>query len=288
MAASVQVKARTAPTTVDSRERTWLDKNIEKAARQATGTIRSLRTHPATLTNERGRQVLIGGTSKSWTSIVVVSHVSGSNALVLLRRDWEFLFEQLKSTDAVLRYVQRVTPMEPIALGEEPVRFYRLAAADHAADPGPLDPRLNRPGVRDATVPLLPQIPAASDSRKNHYVIRAVLEDLALCPRPADAAEADILEVLAAIDTLAVGYRSELGKDLLSWMADMKDTSHSDVRWHLRRVNFPERPHLIFGAANQWNQAVREAFSWFVEIRHQQLFEALGDVPDLLTAGVLQ
>lgn len=37
------------------------------------------------------------------------------------------------------------------------------------------------------------------------------MEDLAICPRPEGFEEVDMLEALAAVDTLAVGYRTEMG-----------------------------------------------------------------------------
>jgi hypothetical protein len=56
---------------------------------------------------------------------------------VLLRRDWEFLFEQLKSTRAVLGYLERVAG-EAWELGREAARYFRLAQADEAAEPSPI------------------------------------------------------------------------------------------------------------------------------------------------------
>src|SRR5688572_27749241 len=88
------------------------------------------------------------------------------DAVVLLRRDWEFLFEQLKSTDAVIRYLHRVSTMGHEPLGDEPRRYYELAAADAAAPPGPVDPRLVKPGMMSASIPFLPQAPAGIDDRR--------------------------------------------------------------------------------------------------------------------------
>lgn len=63
-AASVQVKARVAPTTHISRERRWLDKNIARGARQSAGTIRSLKSARSPMVNLRGRHVIIDGSTK--------------------------------------------------------------------------------------------------------------------------------------------------------------------------------------------------------------------------------
>jgi hypothetical protein len=65
--ASVQVKARHSHTPNDMRERSWLDKSIRKAAKQAAGTIRSITSGlDCALVNERGRRVLIKGREKTW------------------------------------------------------------------------------------------------------------------------------------------------------------------------------------------------------------------------------
>lgn len=207
--------------------------------------------------------------------------------MVLLRRDWEFLFEQLKSTDAVIRYLQRVSPRAREPLGEEPRRHYELAATDAAAPPGPVDSRLAKPGMKSASIPLLPQVPAGIDDRRVHVLLRVIMEDLAICPRPEGFEEADMLEALAAVDTLAVGYRTEIGRTLLSWLHDVTRVGPEETRWRFRRVAFPHRPHLIFAAATRWDEAINSAFSMYVALRHEEVFEAFERDETLLTVGVL-
>jgi hypothetical protein len=67
-------------------------------------------------------------------------------AIALTRRDWDFLFDQLRSTTAVLNYLFRAAGKASVPLGEEPVRFYELAAADAAAPPKDIDTELVGPG----------------------------------------------------------------------------------------------------------------------------------------------
>lgn len=297
VAAAIQIKARAAASGKDSRERAWLDKRIEKAARQARGTIRIMSTVDTTLVNERGRALRIAGASKTWVPVVILDHPSppanynpplaAPGVVVLLRRDWEFLFEQLKSTDAVVRYLHRVSPMPAIALGQEPVRYYELAAADAAARPQPPDPRLARPGMKSASTPLLPQAPAGFKDRPFHMLLRILLEDVATTSRPEGFDEAHMLDALAAADSLAVGYRAELGRDLMKWLREVADDDPENVHWRLRRVKFHDRPHLIFGAATRWDEAVNYAFSMYVRLRHQQMVEAFGGDDTLLSVGVL-
>jgi hypothetical protein len=57
----------------------------------------------------------------------------GMPAIALTRRDWDFLFDQLRSTTAVLDYLFRAAAASPVPLGDEPARYYQLAAADAAA-----------------------------------------------------------------------------------------------------------------------------------------------------------
>ena len=123
----------------------WLNKNVAAGARQARGTIRSLRSGPLELVNYRGRTVHCDGAKISWAGVVIVDHPSPPEivatvpaehevpVVVLLRRDWDFLFDQLRSVSAVADYIHRVSSLEPIPIGHEFVRYHELARADHEA-----------------------------------------------------------------------------------------------------------------------------------------------------------
>lgn len=287
-AACVQVKARAAPSADAERERAWLDKKIAEGAKQAVGTIKSVRRAHPTLVNERGRAITIDGSRKTWLAITLLDHpgldgyTPRSESMVLLRQDWEFLFEQLKSTYAVLEYLERVSRGVPVALGTEPVRYYELAAADLRSRPEPLDPRLAALGHEGRSTPLLPMEPA-----HHGEIIRGMLEDIATCDMPEQFASSDLLDVLAAIDAAPVGYRAELGRDVLTWLAGMSDVPPGEVLWRFRRLTWPKRPHLIFGAAPRFSETIREAFGLFVQLRHQQHLEITPERDDLLTVGIL-
>jgi hypothetical protein len=148
LAIVVQVKTRDAVTTDEEKERRWLEKHTSKGLRQAYGTIRHLRQTKVPLTNGRGRSSEVDGRALRWIAVVVVEHSRAPEdvvipvndtphpSVVLLRRDWEFLFDQLKSSHAVSRYLERVAG-ESIALGEEIVRYFQLAHADAAAESKP-------------------------------------------------------------------------------------------------------------------------------------------------------
>lgn len=219
----VQVKSRTSATADDGRERAWLKKAIATAARQASGTVRSMRSADAVLQNLRGRRITVNGDRLQWVAVVVVDHPSPPRrytqdlsksklpVVVLLRRDWEFLFEHLRSTHAVVGYIERVAAKEAVPLGEEPVRYYELAAADAVADPEPLDARIVSDG-RHYSAPLLPRAPVGSDDHNAHLLVRMILEDIASTPMDDTVDEGHRIEVLAAIDTLPVSIRTDLGQ----------------------------------------------------------------------------
>jgi len=131
----IQVKSRDAGGPTDEqRERNWVDKQVAKALRQAKGTVRLLRRQPVDLVNGRGRVVTVDGKRLNWTALIVIDHddvpvditplsMAGSTpAVVLLRRDWEFLFDQLQSTDAVVHYLTRCAgqPSGPLRLRAPP------------------------------------------------------------------------------------------------------------------------------------------------------------------------
>ena len=289
-AAAIQVKSRPAPTGSERRERAWLDRQIARAARQSAGTIRALRqVATLDLQNERGRIVAVEARRREWLAVVVVDHPGvpdyhpTRSALVLLRRDWEFLFAQLKSTHAVLAYLGRVRDLsETVPLGEEPLRYYRLAAADAAAAPSPLDPRLAAVGARASSAPVLPRAPAPFGE-----IIRWILEDIAAITRPPGTAEEAVLDALEALDSAAVGMRSELGEAALRMLEQVVDAPGGGTRWWFRRVLGSGRPQLIIGTASRHDELIGGAVADYVALRHQQLAEVLPEQLNQLTVGVL-
>lgn len=291
-AASVQVKARSSVSNSSAREHAWLQKRIAEGVSQAAGTIRSLRSSATTaLVNERGRSILVHGPAKTWVPVVVVDHpgsvefVPGGDAVVLLRQDWEFLFQQLKSTYAVIEYLHRVHRIgDRVPLGKEAVRYYELAAADLAALPDPADTRLSALGLRTQSTPTLPQVPAGHGDDRYQAVVRIVLEDIATTGHVDDAAR---LNLLAAIDSLPVGYRAELGADILRWMDQVAAVPDPEITWRFRSIVWPGRPYLLFGAATRFSESVQAEFGDYVALRHQQQLELMPERSEALTVGVL-
>ncbi|MCE0445379.1 hypothetical protein LT493_11295 [Streptomyces tricolor] len=130
------------------------------------------------------------GTIASWQPI-------GMPAIALTRRDWDFLFDQLRSTTAVLDYLFRAAAEPPIALGEEPVRYYELAAADADAPSKEIDTELVGRGGTLISTPQLPQAPAGDDGTRAHLMIRVMLEDIAHSPLGGHLTEANRHTVLS-------------------------------------------------------------------------------------------
>ncbi|WP_432171823.1 hypothetical protein [Streptomyces sp. 1222.5] len=144
--AVVQVKARTITPKPDAQEAAWIQKVAAKAMSQAKGTVRQLRMTPADMVSGRGRTLRVDGNAYEWIAVFLLDHPqvpdgivahwqpTGMPAIVLARRDWDFLFDQLRSTTAVLDYLFRAAAEPAIPLGQEPLRYYEFAAAD-AAEP---------------------------------------------------------------------------------------------------------------------------------------------------------
>jgi hypothetical protein len=218
-------------------------------------------------------------------NVTLELEVSKYPAVIMLRRDWEFLFDQLKSTHAVCEYLRRVAG-EPLQIGREPGRYYDLAVADADAEPEVLDPALVGVG-EPMSAPLLPLAPVASDERPAHTMFRSVLEDIAIT-RLKDASEADRLRVLGELDRTPVQHRGLIGRYLIDAMTDVAK-AQSGIAWKLRNVRGPAGGvHLGFGACNRpHSDEVAAMFSLWVQLRHYDMAKITGDVGLTTVAVVL-
>ena len=297
----LQVKSRSLEAMSDdrTREHAWVQKKAAKALRQAQGTIRRLSANGTVeLENLRGRSVPVDPTAHTWMSVVVIDHprppnaslpdLNGDeNAIVLLRQDWEFLFDQLKSTHAVAGYLRRVAG-EAIDLGTEPSRYYELALADAHAEPDPLPPELIGPGQIVST-PLLPLEPAGTNDLAEHQLIRSVYEDFAVT-RLTSSTESDRLHTLAQLDRIPVGDRVNIGQFLLHAMQAALDNGPLDgIMWNLRSLRSSAGgAHLAYGVCSRpYDQDISLAFRRWVELRHHDLIMVTGDADRRTTVAVL-
>lgn len=204
---------------------------------------------------------------------------------VMLRRDWEFLFGQLKSTHAVVGYINRVAGQE-LELGDEPMRYYDLATADADTPPGDMEPNLLPPGSRTISAPLLPFAPAATQDTMAHRVIRIVLEDIALGPG-SGAGDAERLSVLALMDEIPVGHREQAGRFMLDALEEVEQAPNGETWWRFRRIVARADTQLALGACSTYNEMTGEAFSGWVQLRHHEQQRRLGGQGDLTTVGVI-
>ncbi len=257
-----------------------------------------LTTEPTRLINGRGREIGVDTNRLDWLIAVVIDYDDPPEDLfvekagdipqvVLLRRDWEFLFDQLRSTYAVVQYLKRAAENDPIELGREPVRYYKLAAADAATPPPPLDPRIIGEGS-PISAPLLPQFPVATETDGYHRLLRSIMEDIATSPVVQKIEEESRLSLLSEIDRLPVAHRSELGKFLLDMLNDVASVDASETKWGFRRFRFaPPEPQLGFGACSRFTECHMEAFRQWVTLRHHEFGSDLGTYEGVVIVGIL-
>lgn len=293
----VQVKSRDSEPQSPDKEISWLAKKIAAAGRQVDGTVRRLSSKTTTMVNGRGRTINVTGAELTWTGVVIVDHPAipedlpapmldtRTPTVALARRDWEFLFHQLRSSRAVIDYLVRVSGTE-VRLGHEPERYYELAATDARAEPGPIDPAIDGRGTV-VSAPLLPVAPAGSDDDEAHGMVRIMCEDIANSDFDA-ADETRRLRALAAIDQLPVAHRTELGQLLLTGLENARRVNDDQVSWQFRiyQARRPV-PQLGFGVCSRLDDITRAAFRSWLLLRHHENGTRGGDLDNLTSVGVL-
>lgn len=289
----LQVKSREGETEDADRERRWIEKQCRKALAQGAGTVRELHREPALMKNLRGRSITLDGKERRCIVVVIVDHDSppekiriepGSDAVILLRRDWDFLFEQLKSIHGVGHYLDRVVG-EANDLGDEPIRYYELAALDAESRPRPLRPELMIPGAVRVTEPMLPMAPAATVDRDEHGLFRSILEDIASI-RLRDMPEEIRLKALAELDSLPTESRAAAGRFLLDALDEADGVESPAVLWRHRRIFGLGSTQLGVSVCSQHNEELVMAFRSWVELRHHEFTGRVG-ADDAITVGVL-
>ncbi|WP_436790005.1 hypothetical protein [Yinghuangia sp. YIM S10712] len=293
----VQSKAREVEPGTAEREASWITKQLTAAAKQIHGTVRRLKAKPVQKVNGRGRSIRVDSPAVDWVGVVIIDHPCPPDGLYvpapqkatpvvnLCRREWEFLFHQLRSAHAVVAYLHRVGGSVPV-LGTEPERYYELAGADATAPPGPLDPAWMRHGAETRSTPLLPTAPAGSDDDEAHAMVRILLEDVATSPMGPDDFEA-WQGVLASLDSLPVGYRTELGRLLIDSLAAVTEAEAGTTMWRIRTfLAGPEEDQLGFAVCSALTDETRAGFSAWLQLRHHER-GAPTDLVCLTTVGVL-
>jgi hypothetical protein len=214
--------------------------------------------------------------------------------VVLLRRDWNFVFDQLKSTHAVGEYLERIAA-DPVSLGGEPLRYFELAMADHQTEPDEIDPALSGRTGRAVSAPQLPLRSLPGDERA-HLLVRSLFEDIALAPLPDALKEKDRVALLAELDRLPVSHRAEIGQFLTDALEQTADAPTGQTVWRQRRfLGGREALHLAFGVcSDEFSEMHRDLFSWWLQLRHYEWvkvrveeLETGDDVEQLTSVGIL-
>jgi hypothetical protein len=298
---SLQVKARGVTGDTPEKATKWMLKNAAHGLRQARGTIRTALLNPAVeLTNLRGRIVTIRGSSVTWIPVVVIDHPDPpptgvipapdpkGPSVVLTRRDWEFLWDQLRSATAIVDYIHRVAEEEPLELGAESNRYLELAEKDAQSPPGQLPDWIPGTGAVHTSVPLLPHDPAASTDRFGHAIFQRILEDIADTDFTGD--EADRITLLSNIDRVAVGERAELGRLLLRRLTGCAEAAPNGHRMDHRIMYIDQGSfQLTFTTMSQLTDYHHEIYRSWLLLRRQDFLEKSGALGPIYpwTVGVL-
>jgi hypothetical protein len=258
---TLQVKARDGATDNAEREASWLQKKAGEGLRQAYGTVRMLTQHAVMLRNFRDREVPLPGDEIEWAPVIILDHPnppagvtpereSELKGLILTRRDWEFLWDQLRSVSAVIEYAHRVAADDRIELGTEVTRYFDQ-----------MEPWMVEVGATQISGPTLPRDPANAIDTIGHSVFRLILSDIAATDFGGD--ELTRLDVLSLIDQSWVGHRAELGRTLLRRI-DYCALAPADTLRAQHRVTF------VDGGKLQLSFSVYSHFTGY----HRQIFEA--------------
>lgn len=298
-AVAVQVKSREGEPKDDDAEGRWLTKKAIQGARQAAGTVRALRASPAELANERGRTVTCHGDQLTWMGVVILDHAAppegvpapafdvGIPVVAMLRRDWDFLFDHLRSVSAVVDYLHRITNEPAVAIGDEPVRYFELAHADEHAPRRPAPAWIEQTGATHTARPLLPKAPASAEDASGHAIFRVLLEDIAESEFTGE--EQYRLDILARLDRFSVAERANLGRLLMERLEAAANVEAGTTTWqHRLIVQDDNQLHLFFSVGSHLTQVHREAYKGWVLLRRHEFIESTGaDNPLPWTVAVL-
>lgn len=284
---ALQVKARETNGDTVQRATNWLTKKAKDGLSQARGTIRTtLGKSDVTLKNLRGRVITFNGQTIDWLPVVILDHPDpppdvsiepdGKGPhVVLLRRDWEFLWYQLRSAAAIVGYLHRVADEGSVELGTETYRYFDLAHKDANAASNPLPEWLHGTEAQPADGPLLPADPAPASDEAGHAVFHTILEDIA--SSPFDGGEADRVHILALIDRFAVTNRAELGRTLLRRLDYCAAARPGEMRaQHKIAYVDDSRIQLIFTVMGQLTVTDQDYFRVYALHRRQVFLRSSG------------
>jgi hypothetical protein len=207
----------------------------------------------------------------------------------MIRRDWEFLWDQLRSATAIVDYVHRVADEDdPLELGAETHRYFDLAHRDANAPPTPVPDWFPEASAEPTNLPLLPRDPAASGDEFGHAIFQRILEDIARTDFTGD--ESDRIALLSQIDRVAVATRASLGHLLLRRLTACAEAAPEGHRME-HRIMYLDRGdlHLAFTTMSQLTGYHQEIYKNWLLHRRQTFLNRSGAKGPIYpwTVGVL-
>lgn len=297
----VQTKSRNAENDDLQKIERWVKREFEKAARQGKGSIRSLNQKDEIFENGRGTKLSLQG-SQFEIGVLVVLDIpevpeqlllnadSSEITLVITLTEFEFLFTHLKSVSAVIRYVFRVSSIEPVELGTEIQRFMSLAMADN-------DVALAKPAIdlaNDAyrlSTPILPLEPVGVRDEEAHLFFRKACEIIGAFATETGVDSIALATIFGGIDDLPVQSGEMLGRFILDGLGSFssQDDAPGQFNWKFRFI-FQEELGLrfVFGASKKFDpQRTNEMFVSRLRVTHHQFQRDSANIEGKLTIGVL-
>lgn len=293
----VQVKRRPAATTSPDRETNWIHKAVVKAEKQALGSIRTLQTEKVPAVSGRGEVVTFEPDHRRWISVIIIDHdhipqnlapqLDSKSVVVMSRRDWEFLFSQLKSTHAVVNYLLMILEdnIETRCLDAETGRYMELA---ELRPPSWMPPTAEEGRYyTDGRTQAGNNFPLSEDSVDLEALTfyRSIIEDAAIYPTDWITR----YTILNLLDSLPMHPRVMLARDILKLMKRVR-------RWHVRfrrlplafsrlRIS-PEYPQFAVSVSGRDLKIFQALYHRFAVYEHHKMLAVDGFKVPLTTIGL--
>lgn len=297
----LQVKSRNAENDDLEKIKRWVKREIGKAAGQGKGSIRSMEQSDQVFENGRGTKLSLEGIQLEIGVLVVLDIPAvpeqlvvevnpDGKTLVITLTELEFLFSQLKSVSAVIRYVFRVTSMEPIELGLEMQRFMSLAMADN--DVALAKPAINLSnGAYRFSTPILPLEPVGVLDEEAHLFFRKACEIIGAFATETGADPIALATIFGGIDDLPVQSGEMLGRFILDGLDHFRSRVDGleQFNWKFRFIFQDERGlRFVFGVSNKFDpQRTNGMFVSRLRVTHHQFQRDSANAEEKLTIGVL-
>ncbi|MGD9998362.1 MAG: hypothetical protein AB7N61_13210 [Acidimicrobiia bacterium] len=253
------------------------------------------------MTSLRGTPHRVVADAYRWLCVVIIDHENPPVGLVptcdakdptiaLLKSDWDFLFNHLRSTYAVVRYLRHVVQFEPVALGTEWIRYGQIAFEASLESSSSLDKRLLVKGAVKYHSPLLSLTAAMDDDASSQMFYRMLLEEVAV-KMLADPVLADgpRLDVLSRLDALPVSMRSAVARYVFDSICELTKTApHDGVKWLTRTIRgTADGTQLLYGACSEHFGGYDLFLQNWLVVRHHDLRALVGPTSCVATVALV-